>query len=127
MLLVGYFIIRSIIRASCGPRYYGQIPPPAAGYGPGPDYYGPGPGYGYGAGGWGPGYHGGGGGIWPGVVGGLGGAWLGNEMFGQQQQQQQAPQGVQPTTFDQTGNMIDPSTDPSGGQAALGDGGGNGR
>jgi uncharacterized membrane protein YgcG len=68
IILVGFMILRSIMRAASGPRYYG-------GGQPGPGYGG-----GYG-GGYGPGY-GGGGGFWSGLLGGLGGAWLGNEMFG---------------------------------------------
>ncbi|MBV8245393.1 MAG: TPM domain-containing protein [Candidatus Eremiobacteraeota bacterium] len=68
--LVGYFIIRSLLRSMSGPRYYGGGMPP--GGAPGPGYGG---GYGYG-----PGY-GGGGSFWSGLLGGLGGAWLGNEMF----------------------------------------------
>lgn len=75
--VVGFLILRSILRAMSAPRYYGGPPgttptgtPPPAGYGPG---YGPG----YGYGGWG----GGGGSFWSGLLGGLGGAWLGNELF----------------------------------------------
>jgi uncharacterized membrane protein YgcG len=74
--VVGFLILRSILRAMSAPRYYGGPPgttpagtPPPAGYGPG---YGPG----YGYGGWG-----GGGSFWSGLLGGLGGAWLGNELF----------------------------------------------
>jgi uncharacterized membrane protein YgcG len=71
IIIVGFLILRSILRAMSGPRYYGGTPgapggAPPAGYGPG---YG---GYGYG----------GGGSFWSGLLGGLGGAWLGNEMFG---------------------------------------------
>lgn len=75
-IVIGYLILRSLLRARSGPRYYGGGP----GYGPGSGPPGPGaPGYGgYG----GPGYYGGGGGFWSGLLGGLGGAWLGNEMFG---------------------------------------------
>ena len=65
VVIVGFFILRSLFR----PRYYG---PPQGGPVPGPG--GPGMpmgGYGYG----------GGGGFWSGLLGGLGGAWLGNEMF----------------------------------------------
>lgn len=69
--LIGFFIIRAIMRAMMGPRYYGGYgagaAPPGAGYG------GYGPGYGYG------GF--GGGGFFSGLLGGLGGAWLGNELF----------------------------------------------
>jgi len=73
--VVGFLILRSILRAFAAPRYYGgppgTAPPPGATYGPG---YGPGPGYGYGG-------FGGGGSFWSGLLGGLGGAWLGNELF----------------------------------------------
>ena len=72
MLLVAFFVVRSLMRAAAGPRYYG----------PGPGPGGPGPGYGPGYGGYG-GY-GGGGGFFSGLLGGLGGAWLGNELFGRQ-------------------------------------------
>jgi uncharacterized membrane protein YgcG len=76
IIVVGFLIIRSIIRAASGPRYGppgvppGAVPPggmPPAGYG-----------YGQGYGG---GFGGGGGSFWSGLLGGLGGAWLGNEMF----------------------------------------------
>lgn len=73
--IVGFLILRSILRAISAPRYYGGPPgttptgAPPPGYGPG---YGPGSGYG----GWG-----GGGSFWSGLLGGLGGAWLGNELF----------------------------------------------
>ncbi|MDP9025294.1 MAG: TPM domain-containing protein, partial [Candidatus Eremiobacteraeota bacterium] len=71
IIVFGFFILRSIMRAASGPRYMGG---PQAG--PGGMPMG-GPGYG------GPGYggYGGGGGFWSGLLGGLGGAWLGNEMF----------------------------------------------
>lgn len=75
--LFAFFIIRSIMRAASGPRYYGGGPG-APGYGPGGPGYGPGPGYG------GYGWGGGGGGFWSGLLGGLGGAFLGNELFGHQ-------------------------------------------
>lgn len=74
--LFAYFIIRSLMRAASGPRYYGggpMGPQGGPGYGPGPGYGGYGPGYGWG---------GGGGGFWSGLLGGLGGAFLGNELFG---------------------------------------------
>jgi hypothetical protein len=67
--IVGFFIVRSIIRAMSGPRYYpgGGAPMgggmPMGGYGGGM-------------------YGGGGGGFFSGLLGGLGGAWLGNELFG---------------------------------------------
>ncbi|HEY1653984.1 MAG TPA: TPM domain-containing protein [Candidatus Tumulicola sp.] len=74
IIVVGFLILRSVMRAFSAPRYGapgmppGPVPPggvpPAGGYGPG---------YGYG---------GGGGSFWSGLLGGLGGAWLGNEMFG---------------------------------------------
>jgi uncharacterized membrane protein YgcG len=71
--VVGFLILRSILRAFAAPRYYGgapgAAPPPGGAYGPG---YGPG--YGYGG-------FGGGGSFWSGLLGGLGGAWLGNELF----------------------------------------------
>jgi uncharacterized protein len=70
IIIVGFFIVRSIIRAMSGPRYYpgGGVPmgggmPMGGGYGPGM-------------------YGGGGGGFFSGLLGGLGGAWLGNELFG---------------------------------------------
>jgi uncharacterized protein len=73
--VVGFLILRSILRAFAAPRYYGgppgAAPPPGAASGPG---YGAGPGYGYGG-------FGGGGSFWSGLLGGLGGAWLGNELF----------------------------------------------
>jgi uncharacterized protein len=75
--VVGFLILRSVLRAMSAPRYYGGAPPgtpPAPGAPPGPGY-GPPPGYGYG------GYGGGGGSFWSGLLGGLGGAWLGNELF----------------------------------------------
>jgi uncharacterized membrane protein YgcG len=77
--IIAFLVIRSIIRAASGPRYYGggPVPPGASGYGPGVGPgYGPGPGYG----GYGGGF-GGGGGFWSGLLGGLGGAFLGNELF----------------------------------------------
>src|SRR5579863_3280881 len=71
--VVGFLILRSILRAFAAPRPDGgppgTAPPPGAAYGPG---YGPG--YGYGG-------FGGGGSFWSGLLGGLGGAWLGNELF----------------------------------------------
>ncbi len=74
-IVIGYFVLRSIMRSMSGPRY---------GPGPGgPAPGGPAPGGpGYGGYGYGPGYYGGGGSFWSGLLGGLGGAWLGNEMFG---------------------------------------------
>ncbi len=73
--IVGFLVIRAVLRAMATPRYYGAPPPgaPSAGASPvGPGY---GPGYGPGFG------YGGGGSFWSGLLGGLGGAWLGNEMF----------------------------------------------
>ena len=67
ILVFGFLIVRSIMRAASGPRYMG-------GPGPGGVPMG-GPGYG------GYGGYGGGGGFWSGLLGGLGGAWLGNELF----------------------------------------------
>jgi uncharacterized membrane protein YgcG len=71
--IVGFLILRSILRAMSAPRYYGGAPgvPPGAAPPGGPGY---GPGYGYGG-------IGGGGSFWSGLLGGLGGAWLGNELF----------------------------------------------
>jgi uncharacterized membrane protein YgcG len=75
--IIGFLVLRSILRAMSAPRSYGPgaVPPggvPPGGVPPGGGY---GPGYGYG--GWG----GGGGSFWSGLLGGLGGAWLGNELF----------------------------------------------
>jgi uncharacterized membrane protein YgcG len=111
--LFAFFIIRSIMRAATGPRYYGGGP----GYGAGPGY---GPGYGgYGYGGWG-----GGGGFWSGLLGGLGGAWLGNELFGHQNVGTGAWSNVDPT-----GGMQQSAGDAGGwqsdpGQSGIGGGGG---
>jgi uncharacterized protein len=71
--IVGFLILRSILRAMAAPRYYGGAPgvPPGGVPPSGPGY---GPGYGYGG-------FGGGGSFWSGLLGGLGGAWLGNELF----------------------------------------------
>ena len=113
--LFAFFIIRSIMRAASGPRYYGGGP----GYGPGPGPGYGGPGYGYGGGyGWG-----GGGGFWSGLLGGLGGAWLGNELFGHQNVGTGAWSNVDPTggaqqPVDAGGWQSDP------GQADMGGGGG---
>ena len=70
--IVGFLLLRSILRAMSAPRYGGTpgaqpggVPPAGPGYGPG---------YGYGG-------LGGGGSFWSGLLGGLGGAWLGNELF----------------------------------------------
>ncbi|HEY1882859.1 MAG TPA: TPM domain-containing protein [Candidatus Cybelea sp.] len=73
--VIGFLLLRSVLRAVSRPRYYGGSAPPAAppGTPPGPGY-GPPPGYGYGG-------YGGGGSFWSGLLGGLGGAWLGNELF----------------------------------------------
>jgi uncharacterized protein len=67
----GFLILRSILRAASAPRYPGTGTPP-----PGAPPGGPGYGGGYGYGGFG-----GGGSFWSGLLGGLGGAWLGNELF----------------------------------------------
>lgn len=110
-IVIGYLVLRSILRAMSRPRYYGGSPgvPPGPG-GPGPGGPGPGgPGYGgYG----GPGYYGGGGGFWSGLLGGLGGAWLGNEMFGNR--------GT--TIVDQSGGNVVPTD--QGGSWGGGDAGG---
>jgi uncharacterized membrane protein YgcG len=75
--IVGFLILRSIMRAFSAPRYYGGAPGvPPTGAPPGGAPYGPGYGYGSGYGGFG-----GGGSFWSGLLGGLGGAWLGNELF----------------------------------------------
>jgi uncharacterized membrane protein YgcG len=75
IIVVGFLILRSIMRSMSAPRYGPPgVPPGAPGGGVPPGGYGPG--YGYG------GYGGGGGSFWSGLLGGLGGAWLGNEMFG---------------------------------------------
>lgn len=71
--IVGFLILRSILRVMSAPRYYGGAPgAPPGGVPPGGPGYGPG--YGYGG-------FGGGGSFWSGLLGGLGGAWLGNELF----------------------------------------------
>lgn len=74
--IVGFLIIRSILRAAAAPRFYGGAPGAPPGTQPGAPGYGAGygPGYGYGG-------YGGGGSFWSGLLGGLGGAWLGNELF----------------------------------------------
>ncbi|HEY2475762.1 MAG TPA: TPM domain-containing protein [Candidatus Cybelea sp.] len=77
IIAVGFLILRSVLRAASGPRYYGSAgsaPPGAAPGAPPGAGYGPAPGYGYGG-------FGGGGSFWSGLLGGLGGAWLGNELF----------------------------------------------
>jgi uncharacterized membrane protein YgcG len=72
IIVVGFLIFRSVMRAMSTPRYGAPGMPPPGGAPGGMPY---GPGYG--------GYGGGGGSFWSGLLGGLGGAWLGNEMFGQ--------------------------------------------
>jgi uncharacterized protein len=73
--VIGFLILRSIMRAMSAPRYYGGAPgAPPGQMPPGPGGYGPGYGPGYGG-------YGGGGSFWSGLLGGLGGAWLGNELF----------------------------------------------
>jgi uncharacterized membrane protein YgcG len=79
IIVVGFLILRSVMRAMSTPRYGPPGAPPGTPGAPGgmpPAGYGPGYGAGYG------GYGGGGGSFWSGLLGGLGGAWLGNEMFG---------------------------------------------
>ena len=94
IIVVGFLIIRSIMRAASGPRSYGGPVGPGGAPMGGPGY---GPGYG---GGYGPGYYGGGGGgFWSGLLGGLGGAFLGNELFGNRGGNtyiEQQPGGVTP-------------------------------
>lgn len=70
IIVVGFLIVRSLMRSMSGPRYG---PTPGAG-GPIAPQGGPGMGYG--------GFGGGGGGFFSGLLGGLGGAFLGNELFG---------------------------------------------
>jgi uncharacterized protein len=72
--VVGFLILRSIMRAFAAPRYT-DAPPGTTPAGTPPSGTGYGPGYGYG------GFGGGGGSFWSGLLGGLGGAWLGNELF----------------------------------------------
>jgi uncharacterized membrane protein YgcG len=74
IIVVGFLILRSVMRSMSAPRYGPGMPPGGSPGGMPGGYYG-GPGYG--------GYGGGGGSFWSGLLGGLGGAWLGNEMFGQ--------------------------------------------
>ena len=69
--IVGFLLLRSILRAASAPRYSGAPGGPGTSAPSGPGY---GPGYGYGG-------YGGGGSFWSGLLGGLGGAWLGNELF----------------------------------------------
>ncbi|HEV3156081.1 MAG TPA: TPM domain-containing protein [Candidatus Baltobacteraceae bacterium] len=125
ILVVGFFIIRSIFRAIAGgqQRY---MPP---GYGP------PGGGPGYGPPGYGGGMGGGmgGGGFFSGLLGGLGGAWLGNELFGHQNtfgQGQSAGFGPDPNAADQSGWQQDPGQvdmgNMGGGDYGGSDGGGGG-
>ncbi|MEO6912407.1 MAG: TPM domain-containing protein [Candidatus Baltobacteraceae bacterium] len=71
IIVVGFLIIRSLMRSMSGPRSYG---PTGAQGGPIAPQGGPGMGYG--------GFGGGGGGFFSGLLGGLGGAFLGNELFG---------------------------------------------
>jgi uncharacterized membrane protein YgcG len=76
IIVVGFLIVRSVMRSMSGPRYGPPGVPPGA--------VPPGgmPPVGYGQPGYGGGFGGGGGSFWSGLLGGLGGAWLGNEMFG---------------------------------------------
>ena len=116
--LFAFFIIRSIMRAASGPRYYGGpgpgAPGAAPGYGPGAGYGGYGPGYGWG---------GGGGGFWSGLLGGLGGAWIGNELFGRQNIGTGAWGNVDPTGGQPPADAGGWQSDP--GQADVGGGGGS--
>ncbi len=80
IIVVGFLILRSVMRALSTPRYSG--PPGAPPGTPGAPGGMPPAGYGPGYGGFGGGGYGGGGSFWSGLLGGLGGAWLGNEMFG---------------------------------------------
>ena len=74
IIIAIFWVVRAVLRSAGGNAR------PGPGYGgPGPGYGGPG-GYGYGGGGFG------GGGFWSGLLGGLGGAFLGNELFGQHNQ-----------------------------------------
>ncbi|MGC2649801.1 MAG: hypothetical protein WA304_03240, partial [Candidatus Cybelea sp.] len=59
IIVAGFLIVRSIVRAGVASRHSGGAAPPAYGYGG----------------------FGGGGSFWSGLLGGLGGAWLGNEFF----------------------------------------------
>ena len=79
IIVAGFLILRSVMRAMSAPRYYG---PPGSPPGTGAPGSMPPQGYGPGYGGYGGGGYGGGGSFWSGLLGGLGGAWLGNEMFG---------------------------------------------
>jgi uncharacterized protein len=72
IIVVGFLLLRSVMRAATAARYSGTGAQPPGTAPPG------GPGYG---GGYGYGGFGGGGSFWSGLLGGLGGAWLGNEMF----------------------------------------------
>jgi uncharacterized membrane protein YgcG len=94
-LAVIFFIVRGIFRAISGPR---MMPP---GYGGGPMGGGYGPGYGGG------GMGGGGGSFFSGMLGGLGGAFLGNELFGNHNNNMQG--GGQQAGFDGNGQQIDNS------------------
>jgi uncharacterized membrane protein YgcG len=78
LIVIGFLVIRAIIRAFSTPRYGGPGMMGGPGGMPGAGGMPPG-GYGPGYGGYG--YGGGGGSFWSGLLGGLGGAWLGNEMF----------------------------------------------
>lgn len=109
--VVGFLILRSIMRASAASRYYGgpAAPPGAAPPGEAPGAgYGAGPGYGYGG-------FGGGGSFWSGLLGGLGGAWLGNELF------RGGGGAIAPTEAGQ----VEPDAGDSGGAGDLGGGGGD--
>lgn len=103
IIVVGFMVLRSIMRSMSAPRYYGGGQPGPGGPG-GPGYGGYGPGY----------YGGGGGGFWSGLLGGLGGAWLGNEMFGNRGG---GGGGIMPGGGDQGGGW-------GGGSGGAGDSGG---
>jgi len=72
IIVAGFLILRSLMRAMSAPRMTPPAPGPGAPGGAGYGGYGPGGGYG----------GGGGGGFFSGLLGGLGGAFLGNELFG---------------------------------------------
>ena len=101
--IIGFLVLRSILRTMSAPRSHGPGAVPPGGVPPGGGGFGPG----YGYGGWG----GGGGSFWSGLLGGLGGAWLGNELF-------RGGGGIAPT---QAGQI---TSDSGGGWGNAGDSGG---